>query len=123
MRISCKKHINSFRCTILWISFLRKATYLPTRVGTSEESMDILFVGAGPNEDDMANQVHDLIIGASSSLVSHKVLHSIKESMDAFSNRPCVVSNTLINSNHMVADLLVVDKARLVKWKEIVVES
>jgi len=85
-------------CTILWISFLRGATYQPSQVIVFEQLIDRVFDGAGPSEDEFALQVH-LFVG---DLVSHKLLYSIRKTMDRFSVRPRVASIAIID--HMVAD-------------------
>ena len=106
---------NMSLCTILWISFLKEATYLPTQVSTFERWMDRLFDGTSPIEDDMAKEMDSFV----RDLVSHKLLGNIMNKMKTFSTRPCVASIAIIDQ--MVAALLVADEARLAKWNEIVV--
>jgi len=102
-------------CTILWISFLKEATYLPTQVSSFERWMDRLFDDTSPIEDDMAKKVDSFV----RDLVSHKLLGNIRDKMKTFSTRPCVASIAIIDQ--MVAALLVADEARLAKWNQIVV--
>jgi len=110
-------HGNVSLCTILWISFLKEATYLDTKVGFFQKWMDRLCDGTSPIEDDIAKEVDSCV----RDLVSHKLLGSIRSKMNTFSTRPCVASIAIIDQ--MVAVLLVADEARLAKWNQIVVSD
>jgi len=108
-------HGNLSLCTVLWISFLRGATYQPTQVGSFNQLMERIFDGNGPSEHDLALIVH-LIVG---DLVSHKLLGSIRKTMDEFPTRPCVASIAIID--YMVAELLMDDDGKLDQWNDNVV--
>jgi len=103
-------------CTILWISFLRGATYQSSQVGVFGRRIDRLFDGM-LSEEDTAKQMDSFV----RDLISHKLLDSIKEKMDSFSSRPCVASIAIIDQ--MVAELLVADAIGLAKWNQEVVGS
>ena len=98
-------------CMILWISLLRGATYPPSHVGSFEQLMQRVFKGMSPSEEDLALHVCDL--------GSHKLLGSIRETMDKFSSRQCVANIAIID--HMVSDLLEDHDVRLDTWKDNVV--
>jgi len=103
-------------CTILWIIFLREATYLPSQVGMFERWIDRIFHDDIAHiENDFAIQVHSFV----RDLVSHKLLGSIRKTINEFSTRPCVASIAIID--HMVVKLLVVDDVLLDKWNDHVV--
>jgi len=111
-----KTNGNLSLCTILWISFLRKARYQPSQVGTFGRRIDRLVDGM-LSEDDTAKQVDSFV----RDLISHKLLDSIKGKIVSFPSRLCVASVAIID--HMVAELLVADDVGLAKWNEEVVGS
>jgi len=105
-------------CTILWIIFLREATYPPSQVEMVERWIDRIFHDdIAPIEDDFAIQVHSFV----RDLVSHKLLGSIRKTINEFSTRPCVASIAIID--HMVVKLLVVDDVLLDTWNDHVVDG
>jgi len=110
-------HGNLSFCTILWVSFLRGAKYLSSDVRTFENLLFKILDGNGPSEDDLVIRV-DSIVGV---LGSHKLLCSIRKTIDKFSSRPYVASIAIID--HMVSDLLVDDVDRLETWKVNVVSG